>query len=69
MYTIAVCDDEKKEINNIVKLLKKFSKNNELNFKIETFLSSNELFCYIREGNIPDILFLDIYMEHENGIP
>ena len=68
MYTIAVCDDEKKEINNIVKLLKKFSKNNELNFKIETFLSANELFCYIREGNIPDILFLDIYMEHENGI-
>lgn len=68
MYTIAICDDEKKEIDKIVEFLKKYSINNEVKFKIETFLSSNELFCYINKENIPDILFLDIYLQCENGI-
>ena len=40
MYTIAICDDEQKEIDKIVILLKKYIKNNKLECNIKTFLSA-----------------------------
>ncbi|MCI8628477.1 MAG: response regulator transcription factor [Firmicutes bacterium] len=68
MYTIAICDDEQKEIDKIVILLKKYIKNNKLECNIKTFLSAKKLYCCINTGYIPDILFLDVYMEQENGV-
>ena len=68
MYTIAICDDEQKEIDKIVILLKKYIKNNKLECNIKTFLSAKKLYCCINAGYIPDILFLDVYMEQENGV-
>ena len=68
MYTIAICDDEQKEVDKIVILLKKYIENNKLECNIKTFLSAKKLYCCINTGYIPDILFLDVYMEQENGL-
>lgn len=70
MYLIALCDDEKKELDNIEIFLEAYKKSKEsLQYKVQQFESAEELLYQVREKKFkPDILILDIYMSGKNGI-
>ena len=70
MYQIALCDDETTELAKTEKMLNNYQKYHmEMDFKIESFKSVNELLRVTREENyMPDLLLLDIYMPEKLGI-
>jgi len=69
LYKIAICDDEKKEIENIAAYLQQFSKNTNINFKISGFSCGENLIEHYTDEQSPfDIIFLDIEMKDLTGI-
>ena len=70
MYQIALCDDEIIELAKTEKMLNNYQRYHlEMDFKIESFKSVNELLRVTREKNyMPDLLLLDIYMPEKLGI-
>ena len=70
MYQIALCDDEKTELDKTQAMLAdNKKKHTEHEIASECFLDTEQLLERIREhGYLPDILLLDIYMPHKTGI-
>lgn len=70
MYTIALCDDEEKELDQIEALLADYKDRKQtLEYKSERFANAEVLLRRIRkEGYMPDILLLDIFMSGKTGI-
>lgn len=72
MYEIALCDDDEKELDQIVSLLEKYrgwKKKQDLRYKAERFNSAEALLWRVREEDYtPDILFLDIFMSGKTGV-
>lgn len=69
MLKIMICDDEKDIVERIEKLVQKYAKDHEMVFDIETFSRGEDLlFAFEEEGDHPDIIFLDVYMDGINGI-
>ena len=70
MYLIALCDDEKRELDNIEIFLGAYRKSKEsLHYKVQRFENAEELLYQVREKKYkPDILILDIFMSGKNGI-
>ncbi len=68
-YLIALCDDEKAELDKTEKILNDYEKKHpEINFTIECFESADELLYMIREKNYtPNLIFLDIFMPGHKG--
>lgn len=64
MYRIALCDDERTELDKTEKLLRDYEKQHSgLDFSIQCFESTAELFNRISDNNdMPDLIFMDILM-------
>ena len=68
MLKIAICDDEKKYIENITDLVKTYSEKKSVGMDIYTFERSFDLLDSIEEGNLYDAYLLDIYMPGISGL-
>ncbi len=70
MITIAICDDDLKELNNTRDLCHSYANNHkDLEIRIETYTCATELQKKITEGQICyEVLLLDIYMPELTGI-
>ena len=70
LYSIALCDDEERELDLIENFLASYQdRKQELEYKTERFSSAETLLRRVREdGYIPDILLLDIFMSGKNGM-
>lgn len=70
MYLIALCDDEKTELDKTERMLKRYGERHpEAEFSIGRFESADELLNKVRMKNYaPDIMLMDIYMPEKLGI-
>lgn len=65
---IAVCDDERTEIEYLTLLIKQWADMREVNVSVAAFLSAEDfLFHYVDSKNF-DILLLDIQMKAQSGV-
>ncbi|WP_040191464.1 LytR/AlgR family response regulator transcription factor [Clostridium culturomicium] len=66
---IAICDDEKIFINDIIQTLDKISFQDEIDLYIDTFKCGEDLISAVKSTEkIYDLIFLDILMPTLNGI-
>lgn len=70
MYLVALCDDEKTELDKIETLLERYrERHDDCSFQTDCFENVNELLIKMEEsGYMPDILLMDIYMPGKLGI-
>lgn len=68
MINIAICDDNAYSCSEIESTLLKYADQNNLNFNIDIFYSSSQLYKFLNTGNKYSIIFLDIEMKNLNGI-
>lgn len=68
MYKIMICDDEKNTCAMLEKNIQQYAIRNGYTFDIEMFFSGDKLREYLKMGNQPDILFLDIELPGLDGI-
>lgn len=70
MYLIALCDDEKAELNKTEQMLNNYGKKHPgTEFMIERFENADKLLDVIREKEYtPDFILMDIYMPEKMGI-
>ena len=66
MLNIAICDDDNNVINEIEKLLLNVEVTKKV--KINVFYDGTDLVNSILQGNMYDLIYLDIEMGKENGI-
>lgn len=69
MYLIALCDDEKAELEKTEKLLSDYEKKScGMDFIIRRFENADKLLYAVAEENyIPDLIFMDIYLPDDKG--
>lgn len=69
MYLIALCDDETAELVKTEKMLRGYEKEYPgVDLVIEHFQDAEELLCMLREEDyVPDVIFMDIYMQDKQG--
>ncbi len=69
MYLIALCDDDKAELNKTERLLAAYRRRRPAyEFVVERFESAEDMLCMAREKTyVPDLLILDIYMPEKLG--
>lgn len=65
---IAVCDDDKRDIARIKKLVKAYDADNNIVLSISEYESGSELLKAISNGENVDIIFLDINMDDMDGL-
>ncbi len=65
MIKIAVCDDEKKDRDDLEKLIRKYLTTLPEKCILRLFESGEQ---FLKSGFVPDILFLDIIMHEKDGI-
>lgn len=70
LYSIALCDDDERELERIENFLASYQgRKQEVEYKTERFSSAEALLWQVREnGYLPDILLLDIFMSGKNGM-
>ena len=68
MIRIAICDDEKKILDEVAGYIKNYAeKENDLDIEIFRFDSAKTLISAIEDGNSFDIFVLDVYIGDEMG--
>ncbi|PKM48557.1 MAG: DNA-binding response regulator, partial [Firmicutes bacterium HGW-Firmicutes-6] len=67
MVYIAVCEDEQEHQDKISVFLKKYSATNCCDFEISYFSTAADFWEHYQPGSF-NIVFLDIYLENDNGI-
>ncbi len=67
MLKIAICDDQKNEIDEILHLLSMYQNENKKDIEVSTFLSAKDL-LHTLESKSYDIFILDIIMGEMDGI-
>lgn len=65
---IAICDDERTQIDHLTEKLRLFAESRHKQFEIEAYSSAEAFLFAYRENRDVDILFLDIEMGRMNGI-
>lgn len=68
MLKIGICDDDREFITQLEELILKYLENNNFRAEIHSFTQSCELLKYIQNGEMFDILFLDIELDDITGI-
>lgn len=70
LYSIALCDDEERELDLIEGYLASYqNRKQEVEYKTERFFSAESLLQQVREDRyMPDILLLDIFMSGKSGM-
>ena len=65
---IAICDDSPLDREIIVDLLKLFFSKKSIGYQITPYCEGTNLVHDVEEGIVYDIIFLDIFLEHQLGI-
>lgn len=68
MIKIAICDDDKLFCDEIETAIESYERTSSSSISFETFYSGESLIEYIRDGNVFDLIFLDIELENINGV-
>lgn len=68
MIKIAICDDDKIFCDEIEEVINNYERTISSAISIETFYSGEALIEYISDGNVLDLIFLDIELENINGV-
>lgn len=69
MWTIAICDDNIRELNVIETLLQKYSEESGMALSIHTFLNGSQLLSACQDnGQRFDLILLDVLMDETDGI-
>ena len=66
-YRIAVCDDERVICKTIIDMIEKISKQMDIRFETDCFISGEEL-CNEMKSTSYDLIFLDIELPAMNGV-
>jgi DNA-binding LytR/AlgR family response regulator len=66
--TIGLCDDEKKERDGMKAILRAYALKLGLDFDIDEYPNGDALLAAMRSGKKIDVLFLDIYMDNNDGV-
>ena len=69
MIQIAFCDDDQTVLDQLSALLEKYRAQRCVQIQCTAFHSPLDLLAEIEKGTRYDILFLDVIMPAENGIP
>lgn len=67
MINVAICDDDKNDVEKIKAELISYSKKKGVNFSVSAFLKPELLEFELSEGLISDIYILDVSMPGKNG--
>ncbi|MGN1116976.1 MAG: hypothetical protein ACI4RU_00030 [Acutalibacteraceae bacterium] len=62
MISVAICDDDKHDVEKIKAELISYSKKKHVNFSVSAFLKPELLEFEFSEGRISDIYILDIFV-------
>ncbi len=65
---IAICDDDVILCHQLEGILLGFGKNEDVPVQTSVFFDGKGLWKYMKQGNLFDLIFLDIEMEQMNGI-
>ena len=65
---IAVCDDDKRDIARLKKLIEAYDADNNIGFSVSEYESGSELLEAVGNGEDVDIIFLDINMDDMDGL-
>ncbi len=66
---IAICDDDKQELENILNLLREYNRQRQdISFAMTAFSSAEELLKFVEQHGGFDLYLLDIIMPETNGI-
>lgn len=70
MYQVALCDDERTELDKVQNMLEVYCKEHSgTDLLIERFESVRKLLSAVREeGYLPDLVLMDIYMPEKSGM-
>ena len=69
MYRIALCDDEQMQVAKTQGMIGTYKKlHHEPDFETAGFGNAESLLVKIREGYMPDLIFMDVFMEGMTGI-
>jgi len=68
MLNIIICDDEKTEIDYLIKLVQKWTHQNKIIINISSFDSAEAFLFFYETNKLVDILLLDIQMKQLDGI-
>lgn len=68
MLEIAICDDDQKELSNLVTMLNAYQSVNQADFSYKTFTNPLELLCAIENHVHFDLILLDVVMPTLSGI-
>lgn len=68
MLQVAICDDDAIFTGMLEKLLRKAAQSDGIQIEIDVFFDGFMLENYIFQGNLYDLIYLDIEMKRENGI-
>lgn len=65
---IAVCDDDKKDIARLKKLIEAYDADNNIGFSVSEYESGTEVLKAVSSGEDVNIIFLDINMDDMDGL-
>ena len=65
---IAVCDDDKKDIARLKKLIEAYDADNNIGFSVSEYESGTEMLKAVSSGEDVNIIFLDINMDDMDGL-
>ena len=68
MWSIAVCDDNRRQCRELAALLEIYGEENRIAVETEVFYDGCSLSKRMREGKRYDLIFLDVLMEGMDGI-
>lgn len=69
MYQVALCDDERDELEKTQRMLETYEKQMGCEFMIKWFESAENLLYAVRENHyLPDLVLMDIYMPGKTGV-
>lgn len=68
MLKIGICDDDEEFTIQLEKFIVKYLGKNNFKADIQTFIHSQDLFKYVQNEEMFDILFLDIELDDRTGI-
>lgn len=68
MIYIAICDDDKGVCTQIEDALLEYSKQHCMKINVDIFYSGESFLAHMKKGNNFDLLYLDIEMDHVNGV-